>query len=1190
MSRRRSIGDRVTAVLKRISPANSLAVLLTWGICVSPAQAQPDRARGVHSGASGVATFAGTNSIGEQAAQSQVLKVPLASLEILKIDPQPVRSQLEFSIVLRLINLRSQALAVRIVPKYIAGFTPYGSYQIQLPASGTVVTELKGAFAKAGSYTLTLDAQWRTNQLVVGGPPVYQQFAEDSKPVTVYDANAAPATPVIFDASPNEAPGTNGGSTASGVVGTIVGSQNQMFAIPKTAGVWRSTAGGPWVFLPGSPPRAFSIAVDPNRPSHLVVGERADDNDVVALGRSGVWESDSAGDYWTEIYDPAFDTQSQAVSAVTFAPKSPTLLFATKRGVARRTLINNIASFSYGRRIQANPDCHAQQVGPDLGAITALVAAQTRVWARSSSELFWSDDDGQNWSCWTFPATVDLPGAPASPADFKSGSNGGNDEQSLAAFDDRAYVIFNPNHSVTVPQSNPLSIIDARCDKTDTAAYMSGFDNCVIVGSVTGLLTFHSVTLRSTKAPFAPFIDQGYVAQYVGDGDGRGLNGKRFVKAFSASPAACPSMANTAIGSGRQIVVGHGQSIEQATAQDQSGRLVFDVPVGTQGSSNRGVGTISTFSIDANGNIVPRNNVTTAPDIGHPIHSDVWDLLIPTDFCTGTKASIFMANDGGIYRGADPAGGTTFTTFAWQTHSDGLHVSTAQDIAASLGGRQTTLSLQPGPNSKFLLGQFSFPTQDNDAWRQNSNGSWTVGGAGDMNYVAGDIGRPSSTLMWLHADDGTLLFGDQGDSSVGLVDSPSFDGPGAIAAVQTEAGESPPHNSLDLVMLVSLPLVDAKGNAIADPPGGTGTGARTALIRNTNYEASPNGPTSKFAGWQIVNDALPAGTTRFWLSGGHTNTQYFLLTDQSNSDCPNGLQHLAYAPPPLTRKAAPKWYCLVKNLAADSVGDADVHHQRGPAFVDPFNPAIIFVTTGSDIEMSENGGTDFCKLPVLTSLVTESGRYGIHGEYAPNAVFNALDSRFHGYALSIPSQISFDRADPNGASDSILVTSPYTGVYLGRAAPGRFSVESRSTPVNCAEEWKDVSPALPAPRGYVSSSVVNAGDAVISTEGRGILGIGHAGLAQLASYFETNASAAHASAIATLRSGTGSAVPWGLVLVTATNAQLGATTLSQSPVRVDGSGGLIVPSLPPGSYVIDLKFVGDGTIAPCAAKFALQAS
>src|SRR5258708_9618032 len=91
-----------------------------------------------------------------------------------------------------------------------------------------------------------------------------------------------------------------------------------------------------------------------------------------------------------------------------------------------------------------------------------------------------------------------------------------------------------------------------------------------------------------------------------------------------------------------------------------------------------------------------------------------------------------------------------------------------------------------------------------------------------------------------------------------------------------------------MVMLVQLPVPDStgnksSGNPVPDPPGGSGTGQRMALIRNTNFSAAPNGPAIPFSGWQIVNDNIPTGPRRLWLSGGHNAAPLFFCAGSTTS-------------------------------------------------------------------------------------------------------------------------------------------------------------------------------------------------------------------------------------------------------------------------------------------------------------------
>src|SRR6202044_178205 len=102
------------------------------------------------------------------------------------------------------------------------------------------------------------------------------------------------------------------------------------------------------------------------------------------------------------------------------------------------------------------------------------------------------------------------------------------DDSSLAAFDDQAYVIF----KAFVPPSDPRSTADSNCNPASTD-YNPSDTECHL-NNVTTLLIYRPAT-------------GDFVTQYTLDGDGRGLGGHRFVKAYSVSEAACNSLEDNVI-------------------------------------------------------------------------------------------------------------------------------------------------------------------------------------------------------------------------------------------------------------------------------------------------------------------------------------------------------------------------------------------------------------------------------------------------------------------------------------------------------------------------------------------------------------------------------------------------------------------------------------------------------------------
>jgi|GEM_PF-6514160 len=1074
-----------------------------------------------------------------------------AALELLKIDPNPVATGAEFTVVVRLTNPRSTPVLVNV---YASTDNPFTHEVFQFTPGQSRILELGGTFSTAGHHAVHVTALLQNG----GGQTEPIGYALGS--VNVYAASAPPARPKFIDIGPDEIALPDTEPTRSGVVGALVGSQAELFAIPKTGGVWRSVNGAPWTHLTNSPPRAFSIAIAPGT-THLAVGEREDDNPNPSLGRSGLWESIDSGDTWYYTYDPSPLATNQRVPSVAFSNTTATLFIATGIGVARRPK-SPIATkpfsepITYGYRNANDPNCGASNSTTQLGAITAIVTSETRVWARTASEIFYSDDDGKTFSCWTFPLVVNLPGDPNMQADFNNVSKGTTDNQSLAAFDDQAYVIFKPS----VLPSDARSTTDARCNPADPKDYDPSVTECQL-NNATALLVYHPPT-------------NDYLAQYTLDNDGRGLGGRRFVRAYSIDPSKCPALTNRAIGLGRQVFIGHAQSVEQALSVDSSGRLVLDDFVGTKGAGS------STFFLDANGNIVNRPSPL---NWNQAIHADVWDFLLPSDFCPTAKSSVYMGNDGGVYQGTPSDASSRIFTMTWITHSEGLHIQTSQMLAIAESpstGPQT-------PNlPQFFLG---YPTQDNDSWWRTANGTWLFEtNQGDSNYIAGDIAlQQAVTWRQLQAGKGTFFNGSV-ETPITLnrdtlgVNQP-LDGSGVVEAVQTLESDPPP-SSLDMVMLAQLPLPDSSGQPVPDPPGGTGTGRRMALIRNENFSAAADGPENSFSGWHIVNDDIPTGAARLWLSGGHGNTQFFLYTDATNSLCPSGLQWLTFSRLGIFGK--PRWACLIQNLL-DQGGVAQgpnfgAGRQQGPAFVDPFDPGIFVVAvqginSSNTIQISVDGGGSFCQLPVLTALVTESGRYALVGEYNPDLVFEAASGRFHGFPLSVPSHIAFNRRNPS----QMLVASPYTGLYLGTVAKN-----PTGTP-GCNESWQDLTPYLPSSRSYISASGFIQNAAFVSTEGRGAYEISNLAAAQPASFFDPVSSTSVGGEFATLHQGNGNPLPWGAVLVNARNVASPGVPIT-AEIRADGSGGLFLPNrVTPGLYILDLKFLGDGAITPSTVKFEL---
>ena len=227
-----------------------------------------------------------------------------------------------------------------------------------------------------------------------------------------------------------------------------------------------------------------------------------------------------------------------------------------------------------------------------------------------------------------------------------------------------------------------------------------------------------------------------------------------------------------------------------------------------------------------------------------------------------------------------------------------------------------------------------------------------------MNFVAGDVAQAAAILWRNHGDAKVLTPNSEtpdnwGGTAITLNYSQVFDGPTRIQAIQSLASENQPNGELDMVMLVRLPLMDKDGVAIADPPGGTDTGSRLALIRNSKFQEKPSGVTNGYEGWKIELDELPLDTRRCWISGGHKAPRYYFYSGAANTTCPNGLETRRFS----AATGLLEWRCLARDLlevrepktGSNPNGDPnnDLVGQHGPIFVNPFNPNILIVASTS---------------------------------------------------------------------------------------------------------------------------------------------------------------------------------------------------------------------------------------------------
>ena len=196
------------------------------------------------------------------------------SISIVKIDPVPPVVNAQFSIVAGIANSSTADL-------HIAVSVTTGSVSrivVLVPANNSTVAVVDGVFTSAGAHTVVADAY---AAVLSNGVWVFASGFPPARPLAIATAPAttelvAVGLPQAAYVGPNDQEGDNH-VWSSGVIQRVIGDDQTLFAVSKTAGIWRFTARQPiWTKL-SLPPKAFSIVLDPNTPGRLIVGEHSDD-------------------------------------------------------------------------------------------------------------------------------------------------------------------------------------------------------------------------------------------------------------------------------------------------------------------------------------------------------------------------------------------------------------------------------------------------------------------------------------------------------------------------------------------------------------------------------------------------------------------------------------------------------------------------------------------------------------------------------------------------------------------------------------------------------------------------------------------------------------------------------------------------------------------------------------------------
>lgn len=457
----------------------------------------------------------------------------------------------------------------------------------------------------------------------------------------------------------------------------------------------------------------------------------------------------------------------------------------------------------------------------------------------------------------------------------------------------------------------------------------------------------------------------------------------------------------------------------------------------------------------------------------------VWENIANADICGETKPSGFHADiwDFQIDR---------MGHYAWVSNDGGVYYVKMDDrqTAINLTIQQKYLNLNAGLHTQHIHGAFvasvqgtnpieehyGYGTQDNGAWKNRSmnigSPSWSpISNTTDVNIIEGDQGNPLYIVTARHLQSAVLEA--LGPTPIGVKPGATtimYGNSKSFQFIQTLSTEKV-NGLLDAVVLTTLPVKYVKDPAqfaidgiLTNVPGPLGSGSGAAILRNSTFAANPDINLSAGVGWNIEFNDLPANPQAFWVSGGHADPTYFLLCEQTSKP-------ILYK----RKKSEATWLPAVGLDNVEIVPFINGQVQHGPVFVNPYDPAEIYVSCKDGIYHygTAVGGLIFQKDVELTNLVSGNGKYALDRIFRGGDILNVVWANQSVLNSMYPlSWIAFNRFNPK----QMVASSPFTGVFYKEGT----------------KKWRDFSDLLPKPYTPISSVNINNQGIYITTEGRGM--------------------------------------------------------------------------------------------------------
>jgi hypothetical protein len=587
-------------------------------------------------------------------------------------------------------------------------------------------------------------------------------------------------------------------SSPSGRCVALAGSPGKLHALSDTGGVWSSSNGGPWSLEPGSP----APSGNENASVCVLAVSPFNENRVLAANGQGLWETTDGGASWLLLLDPfGIGATSEIVNGVVF-DDSGRVFVALSGGVGIQQAPNDVFTF-----VNLN----------DI--ITAVVASESKVWARSASSVFVSPAGGANWSAAiaiTLPATVT----------FKQ-----NDQFIFTATDDFAYLMagtpgdLSAAHPKGCAVNNVLVIFDAN-KKAWTTQVVTSTDKKAWQQS------------QHVKGPDANTCD--------GSGDMYPI-GRRFLKIINLQE---PTLENS-IGERVQLIFGSGQEIWRAIEQNPDGTITdWNWALGTSGAG---------FSDH------------------DPVHADIYDFLLDTS--PGGRTA-WVACDGGVYSTTVQEVNYEFSKVKWKPAMQGLHTHQIQSMSVLRVNQisEPRIVYVLGDNSAFFRDTSSttLPFEQWQSYDGFGDGNFSAGDSSAPTFAWMALHLTSEAFLKF----GSNPKSDSTPTPSRLINpkQAAFVDPSVPTRIRflPSRWQEGQFTSADVVMMVDLPLVDKNFNPFPQQPGPSSNGL-PGLIRNKTYDKNPdiNASNAKGKGWVLERGTLPAGCIGFAVSEDRGTPVYY---------------------------------------------------------------------------------------------------------------------------------------------------------------------------------------------------------------------------------------------------------------------------------------------------------------------------